>query len=1219
MSALAALTDVLADARDAVVKAGGLPVLAVAVETEGDGVAHGAARVLWYTSRGDAARMEVFRISGALEALTRVVRSATALSDGSAWPLENTMVAALNALRNLCVGCAANATAICDAGALPSLVALVQPATPKAVLNLAADVLRFVCVVGDNAITAAMRDAGAAAALQALLPPAQGWAAVSGEVVSALQAIHPPSVAACVTYVMEQLASPDAAAQLEACKAVAIMCMGKTDQPTYPAACAALVERGVVLALLRFAEAGAAELRCAALDTLTGMLNILTAQRATVADAGGLPLLAAAVTRDDNAKVVYNAVRVLLSMSAEPADRMDAMRTSGALEALSVLRSAAAPAAEKPPADRLVKAVLITLRNSCIGCAANVTAICDSGALPSLVALLQPATAEAVLIQAACLLRLACSFNDAAVLAAVRDAGTAAALQALLPPAPGWAAVFDEVVPALQVIDPLSVAACVPHVVEQLASPDAAAQLEACKAVAILCTGKTDQPDDPALCAALVAHGVVLALLRFAEAGAAELRCAALDALARMLDILTAQRATVADAGGLPLLAAAVTRDDDAEVVYKAVRVLWSMSGMPADRMDAMRTSGALDALLSVVRRAAAPAADEPSADNLVKAVLITLRNSCIDCVANATAICDSGALPSLVALLQPATAEAVLKQAARLLRFVCVYGDSATTAAVKEAGAAAALQALLPPATGWVVVLDDVMPALVALGPGYAVSCVTQLLELLESDDADALHAASRVVLSLSAPAGEDSPIGTPLYQAACSLLAEHGIVPALLRVSIDEHAPDVRRAALEALAALVRVSTPAELALAASGAALAALADAVRTAAPHHVMVIGLFFTMAFTQRGKAALRKVGVIPALVARLPSADTAKDCCSALWALAEDCPKNAEQVRACGGITELLAVLARNNNPVRLNSETMNCAVGGMMSLANHDALHAAFLAHDVLRLVAPVIRSTVNASTRLLGLLFIACVYSGRPDADALLSEFDVTEHLCSMLTAVQGGRAGHYLGVLWSVRETALYSRNMAVDGSRATRLADLGALPLLVALLRATDDAAAQQHLCRALCNFTFVHSLLPTLHAAGVAAAVEPFAASADDKTANAAKGALLALGKLRDATAQVAADKAECGAAAVSDVRAAGGALAGAAPHFNVFLSHKRTDAKDVARGLYTLFVLRGHTAFLDFEYREQLNDLDQVVAACDNLVFILTGALQAAAATCVCF
>jgi hypothetical protein len=60
--------------------------------------------------------------------------------------------------------------------------------------------------------------------------------------------------------------------------------------------------------------------------------------------------------------------------------------------------------------------------------------------------------------------------------------------------------------------------------------------------------------------------------------------------------------------------------------------------------------------------------------------------------------------------------------------------------------------------------------------------------------------------------------------------------------------------------------------------------------------------------------------------------------------------------------------------------------------------------------------------------------------------------------------------------------------------------------------------------------------------------------------------------------------------------------------FQVFLSHKRTDAKDFARGLHTWLLLRGITAFLDYENVEQLDRLENVVKSCDNFVFILTGA-----------
>jgi hypothetical protein len=59
--------------------------------------------------------------------------------------------------------------------------------------------------------------------------------------------------------------------------------------------------------------------------------------------------------------------------------------------------------------------------------------------------------------------------------------------------------------------------------------------------------------------------------------------------------------------------------------------------------------------------------------------------------------------------------------------------------------------------------------------------------------------------------------------------------------------------------------------------------------------------------------------------------------------------------------------------------------------------------------------------------------------------------------------------------------------------------------------------------------------------------------------------------------------------------------------YSVFLAHKRTDAKDFARGLHTLLVRSGHArTFIDFEYDGKLDELVNIVQASDNLVFILS-------------
>ncbi|KAG2489997.1 hypothetical protein HYH03_011625 [Edaphochlamys debaryana] len=100
------------------------------------------------------------------------------------------------------------------------------------------------------------------------------------------------------------------------------------------------------------------------------------------------------------------------------------------------------------------------------------------------------------------------------------------------------------------------------------------------------------------------------------------------------------------------------------------------------------------------------------------------------------------------------------------------------------------------------------------------------------------------------------------------------------------------------------------------------------------------------------------------------------------------------------------------------------------------------------------------------------------------------------------------------------------------------------------------------------------------------------ASEDLRVQDAAKGALLQLGALKDA-----------------GVLAADSALSGDhrdyMQKYDVFLGHKRTDSKDFARALYNLLVVRSFKTFLDYEYRQELSDLGQIVANSANLIFIM--------------
>lgn len=94
---------------------------------------------------------------------------------------------------------------------------------------------------------------------------------------------------------------------------------------------------------------------------------------------------------------------------------------------------------------------------------------------------------------------------------------------------------------------------------------------------------------------------------------------------------------------------------------------------------------------------------------------------------------------------------------------------------------------------------------------------------------------------------------------------------------------------------------------------------------------------------------------------------------------------------------------------------------------------------------------------------------------------------------------------------------------------------------------------------------------------------------DERISDAAKGCLLSLGRLQDAQAQQAAEASSAAATTeelLQQAAAAGppGGAPGAPTYlFDVFLSHKRTDAKDFARALYNLLITRGYRVFLDFE------------------------------------
>ena len=58
--------------------------------------------------------------------------------------------------------------------------------------------------------------------------------------------------------------------------------------------------------------------------------------------------------------------------------------------------------------------------------------------------------------------------------------------------------------------------------------------------------------------------------------------------------------------------------------------------------------------------------------------------------------------------------------------------------------------------------------------------------------------------------------------------------------------------------------------------------------------------------------------------------------------------------------------------------------------------------------------------------------------------------------------------------------------------------------------------------------------------------------------------------------------------------------------YDVFLSHKQTDAKDFARALHTMLTLRRYKAFLDMEFDGSLDTLQEYVASSSVFAFILS-------------
>ncbi|KAF5831870.1 armadillo-type protein [Dunaliella salina] len=271
---------------------------------------------------------------------------------------------------------------------------------------------------------------------------------------------------------------------------------------------------------------------------------------------------------------------------------------------------------------------------------------------------------------------------------------------------------------------------------------------------------------------------------------------------------------------------------------------------------------------------------------------------------------------------------------------------------------------------------------------------------------------------------------------------------------------------------------------------------------------------------------------------------------------------------------------------------------GVLGNLARSDSLHIILKDAGLLHAAetaghkSPKIMSVVTAIAH----VYASCDSQGG-HAQSFLSKHDVSIKLIGILDACIHGNS-HFRGSndYWeSLEEVVHVVKSLLRSEWQAERMVNAGLVPMLIELLKTKEkDEEAVMHACEAFLLLCNMPHLRKNLTKAGVPDAVQMFVESPDIKTQDAAKGCLLQLGVLDDEAATQANQALDS-----SDV----------GKTYDVFLSHKRTDAKDFARALYNLLVLRGVSAFLDFEYQEELQletGLSKLVASCRNFVFVLT-------------
>ena len=219
----------------------------------------------------------------------------------------------------------------------------------------------------------------------------------------------------------------------------------------------------------------------------------------------------------------------------------------------------------------------------------------------------------------------------------------------------------------------------------------------------------------------------------------------------------------------------------------------------------------------------------------------------------------------------------------------------------------------------------------------------------------------------------------------------------------------------------------------------------------------------------------------------------------------------------------------------------------------------------------------------------------SGGEEAETWATQA-VCEHLNKKLDDDKAGRAMRLRDFTLAAR--ALSGRASA--GERAEAFAKAAAPALVRCLLRdewrtggpGGESPEAYRLLCLGDCAESVLQlacvgdNTASILRTAGAVAALEKLKGETDGRLREAVRGAEhhLALGLIRSN----------------SPIKSH------SSKRYDVFLSHKQTDAKDFARALHTMLTLRRYKAFLDMEFDGSLDTLEEYVASSSVFAFILS-------------